>query len=68
MDKFKTVPVELSKLSNAAGDDVARKTVYEKLVIKVSAIDTKIPSTGGLLSIIQINKIFRRRLNMLTRR
>ena len=36
VDKLKTVPVDLSKLSNV----VAKKTVYDKLVTKVSNIDT----------------------------
>ena len=38
--KLKTVPVDLSKLSNVVNNDVAKKTVYDKLVAKVSNIDT----------------------------
>ena len=30
--------------------DVVKKTVYIKLVTKVNAIDTKIPSTSGLVT------------------
>ena len=37
--KNKAVSADLSKVSN----DVVKKTVYDKLVIKVNAIDTKIP-------------------------
>ena len=40
VDKLKTVPVDLSKLSNAVNNDVVEKTVYDKLVIKVNNIDT----------------------------
>ena len=39
-DKLKTVPVDLSKLSNAVKNDVVKKTVYDKLVSKVNNIDT----------------------------
>ena len=40
VDKLKTVPVDLSKLSNVANNDVVKKTVYDKIVAKVNAIDT----------------------------
>ena len=42
-DKIKTVPADLSKLCNVMDNDVVKKTGYGKLVIKVSAIDTKVP-------------------------
>ena len=48
--KLKIVPAHLSELSNVVYSDVVKKTVYDKLVLKVSAIDTKIPSTSGLVS------------------
>ena len=38
--KVKTVPVDLSKLSNVVNNDVVKKTVYDKLVAKVNNIDT----------------------------
>ena len=38
--KLATVPVDLSKLSNAVKNDVVKKTVYDKLVAKVDNIDT----------------------------
>ena len=34
------VPVDLSKLSDVVKNDVAKKTVYDKLVAKVNSIDT----------------------------
>ena len=34
------VPVDLSKLSDVVKNDVAQRTVYEKLVAKVNSIDT----------------------------
>ena len=43
-DKIKTVPADLSKLCNVMDNDVVKKTGYGKLVIKVSAIDTKVPT------------------------
>ena len=48
VDKFKLGLADLSKLSNVV-DNVVKKTVYDKLVIKVNAIDTKMPSTSGLV-------------------
>ena len=40
IDKLKTVPVDLCKLSNVVNNDVVKKSVYEKLVTKVNAMDT----------------------------
>ena len=37
--KLKTVPVDLSKLSNVLKNEVVKKTVYGKLVTKVNNID-----------------------------
>ena len=39
-DKIKTVPVDLSKLSNVVKNDVVKETVQDKLVAKVNNIDT----------------------------
>ena len=39
-DKLKTVPVDLSKLSNVVKNEVVKKTVYDKLATKVNNIDT----------------------------
>ena len=41
IDKLTPVPNYLAKLSNIVKDDVAKKTVYDKLVKKVDSIDTK---------------------------
>ena len=38
--KLTTVPVDLSKLSNVAKNDVVKKAVYDKLAAKVNNIDT----------------------------
>ena len=40
VDKLKTVPVDLGKLSNAVKNDVVKNTEYNKLVTKVDNIDT----------------------------
>ena len=40
IDKLAPVPVDLSKLSDVVKNDVAKKTVYDKLVEKVNNIDT----------------------------
>ena len=36
-------------MSNIVDNNVVKKTVYDKLVTKINAIDTKIPSTSGLV-------------------
>ena len=40
IDKLAPVPTDLSKLSDVVKNDVVKKTVYDKLVIKVNNIDT----------------------------
>ena len=42
VDKLETVPSDLSKLSNVVDSDVLKKTMYDKLIAKVTVIDTKI--------------------------
>ena len=41
VDKLKTVPVDLNKLSNVVNNEVIKKTVYDKLFAKVNNIDTR---------------------------
>ena len=48
--KIKTVSSDLSKQSNALDNDVIKKTLYIKLVIKVTVISTKILNTSRLLT------------------
>ena len=40
IDKLKTVPTDLNKLSNVKDNDVVKKTVYDHLVKKVDAVDS----------------------------
>ena len=40
IDKLTPVPNDLAKLSNVVKNDVVKKTVYDKLVIKVDNINT----------------------------
>ena len=40
IEKLVPVPVDLSKLSDVIKNDVVKKTVYNKLVVKVDNIDT----------------------------
>ena len=40
IDKLAPVPVDLSKLNDVVKNDVAKKSVYDKLVAKVNNIDT----------------------------
>ena len=39
VDKLKSGPVDLNKLSNVVNNDVVKKTLYDKLVAKVNKID-----------------------------
>ena len=48
-DELKTIPADLSKLSNVK-DKFVKKTVYNKMIIKVNAIGTKKPSITGFVS------------------
>ena len=67
--KLKTIPANFSKPSNITENDIVKKIVYDKLIIKVNAIDAKIPSTSGLVtkySITQANEFSR--FKMLTKR
>ena len=41
VEKLKTVPVDLNKLSNEVNNEVIKKTVYDKLFAKVNNIDTR---------------------------
>ena len=41
IDKLVPALTDLSKLSNVVKNDVLKKTVYDKLVAKVSNIDTR---------------------------
>ena len=50
VDKLKTAPADLTELSSVVDIHVAKKTVYDKLIIKFNAIDTKITITSGLVT------------------
>ena len=38
--KLKTVPIDLSKLSNVVNNEVVKNSMYDKLVAKLNAIDS----------------------------
>ena len=61
-DKLKTVPIDLSKLSNVVKTEAVKKTVYDKLVAKVNNIDT----SGFVLKLntIQIKESYKRKFLM----
>ena len=50
-----TVPANLSQLSKVVENNSIKKVVYDKLVTKVNAVDTKIPTTIGLVNKTQYN-------------
>ena len=41
IDKLKTIPLDLSKLSNVVNNDLVKKAVYDSLFIKFNAIESK---------------------------
>ena len=50
VDKLKTVRTHLSRLSNVVDNDVVKKAMYDKMVTKINAIDTKVAITSKLVS------------------
>ena len=66
VDKLKTVPADLSMLSNVEDNDVVKK------LCMINDINTKIPSTNGLVSKIEYDsdkqKLEKKRLRILIRR
>ena len=60
-DKLKTVPVDLSKVSNVVKNDVVKKTEYNKLVTKVDNTDptnfVKKPNMKKMGQILKIKSI-----------
>ena len=43
-------PGDLRKLTNIVVNGVVKKKLYDKLAIKVNAVDTKIPRASGLIT------------------
>ena len=56
IEKLKTVPAHISKLSTVVDNDVVKKTAYDKLVPKFNAINTKVPSTNLEKNIKDVDK------------
>lgn len=50
VDKLKTVPADSSGLNNVLDNDVIKKTIYDKFVVKVKTIDIKIQNVSGLVT------------------
>ena len=69
--KLETAPVDFSELSNVVKNDVVKKSVYDKLVKKVNAIDSnkqilekkiedvnkKIPDTSKFIQTHKVNRL-----------
>ena len=64
VDKLKTDPVDLQKLSNAVEKEVAKKTVFEELVKKVNAIYT-INTSAIAQKLTRLKKKFLTMINIL---
>ena len=50
LDKLKTFPVDLSKLSKAVNNDIVNNTIYDKLIKKIFAVDTGVISSNRIIS------------------
>ena len=46
IDNINNVTADLKKLSNVGDNDVVRETMYDQLLIKLNAVDAKIPSNS----------------------
>ena len=71
IDNIYNVTADLKKLSNVVDNDVVRETVYDQLLIKLNAVDAKIPSNSRLVTKTQYDldkQGLERRLRMLRRR
>ena len=64
VDKLKTDPVDLQKLSNAVEKEVAKKTVFEELVKKGNAIYT-INTSAIAQKLTRLKKKFLTMINIL---
>ena len=54
---------------NVVDNNVVKKTVYDRIVAKINAVDTKMLITSGLLTKKQkTNRVFRKILIMLTKK
>ena len=62
VDKLKTIPIDLKKLSDVADNDV-KEALQRTLVLKIDVMETKISSTDFML--IQIIEIFSKRLTII---
>ena len=50
LDKLKTAPAYWSNLSSVVHNVAVKKTIYNQLVTRFNAVDTKILSTSGLIT------------------
>ena len=46
VDKLKTVPIDLKKLTDVMSKEVVKKTVYNKVNTKVNNLELKIPDAS----------------------
>ena len=55
--KWKTVPVDLRKLSDVVDNEVVKNTKFNTLKTKVNILEKKIPDATTLIHINQYNKL-----------
>ena len=55
VEKLKTVPIELKKLSDAVDNDLVKNTKFNTLKTKVNSLEKKIPDATTLIHINQYN-------------
>ena len=46
VDKLKTAPIDLKKLTDVMSKEVVKKTVYNKVNTKVNSLELKIPDAS----------------------
>ena len=57
VDKLKTVPVDMEKLSDVVGNEVVKKTKFNTIKAKVNNLENKIPDATTLIHINQYNTL-----------
>ena len=56
VDRLKTVPIDLKKLSDVVDNEVVKNTKFNILMMKVNEIDKKIPKVTTLIHNNQYNR------------
>ena len=70
VDKLKTVPIDLKRLTDVADNDIVKNTEFNTLKTEVDKVNKKIPDVTTLIQINQCNtyKVLEKKLETLVKR